>query len=152
MTTIGTRTVSVYPFRKVAGETQFLTLRRAPHLELAGTGQAVHGRMEPGETAVEAARRELREETGLAPARFYVANHVEVLYDPRQDQVVMVPVFAAEIPAEATVTVSSEHTAAECCSVREALRRFIWPTQQQAVGRIVEDIAEAARPNPLLEI
>lgn len=152
MTGTTTSTASTYLFRKADGETQFLTLLRSRHLELGGTWQAVHGKIEPGEKASEAALREVREETGLEPVRLFVVNHVEVLYDPRADQIALVPIFAAEVLGDPKVTLSGEHERAEWCSVADALRRFIWPTQRDAIRRIVEDIAEATQPNRLLQL
>jgi lipoyl(octanoyl) transferase len=53
------RTVSVVP---VTADGRVLLLRRAP--DRGGFWQPVTGRLDPGETAAQAARRELREETG----------------------------------------------------------------------------------------
>ncbi len=146
------RTVSVYPFRRTASGIQFLTLLRSQDLSLGGSWQAVHGSIEPREKAVDAALRELREETGLSPLRFYVVSYVETIFDPEADVFVLIPVFAAELPADAAVVVSFEHEAAGWCDFEEACRRFIWPNQRDAIRRILEDIAEPAVPNPWMEL
>ncbi len=140
--------VSVYPFRRTASGIQFLTLLRSRKLNLAGSWQAVHGRIEPGEKAVEAARRELREETGLDAERFYIVSYVEIIFDPEADDFQFIPVFAAELPAGGEVVISFEHEKAEWCSFEEATRRFIWPSQREAIRRVLEDIAEPGVPNP----
>ncbi len=145
------RTVSVYPFRRTASGTQFLTLLRSQNLSLGGSWQAVHGSIEPGEKAVDAALRELREETGLDPIRFYVVSYVETIFDPEADAFALVPVFAAELPADAGVVISFEHETAEWCAFMEATSRFIWPSQREAIRRVLEDIAEPAAPNPWME-
>ena len=144
------RTVSVYVFRRGAAGVEFLALLRSPDLPLGGSWQSVHGKIEPGETARAAALRELREETGLVPTRFYVANHVETFFDPAADCFLMVPVFAAEVEAASTVVVSREHVRAEWCSADEIADRFLWPTQQAAVASIVRDIVAPRQANPWL--
>ena len=143
-------TVSVYDFRRRGDRVEFLTLLRSPALELGGSWQSVHGKVEPGETSGQAALRELREETGLGPAHFYTTNHVELFYDPSADEFQLVPAFAAEVDAASEVTVSREHVRAEWCSVDNAVERFLWPTQRQAVARIVRDIVAPVRENPWL--
>ncbi len=145
------RAVSVYPFRRTVDGIQFLTLLRSPNLPLAGSWQAVHGSLEPGETAVQAALRELREETGLNAVRFYVVSYVEQIFDPSIDAFLFIPVFAAELPADAEVVISFEHEAAEWCSLEEACKRFVWPNQREAIRRVLEDIAEPVAPNPWME-
>ncbi|HLI52560.1 MAG TPA: NUDIX domain-containing protein, partial [Thermomicrobiaceae bacterium] len=68
--------VDVYVFRRVNSNVQFLILRRRPDVALGNTWQAVHGTIEPGEKAVEAALREVREHTGFVPERFYSADFI----------------------------------------------------------------------------
>ncbi len=46
-----------------------LVARRAPGSHLGGTWEFPGGKVEPGEEPIEAARRELREETGLTAGR-----------------------------------------------------------------------------------
>jgi len=145
------RAVSVYPFRLTADGTQFLTLLRSPNLAFGGSWQAVHGSLLAGEKAVDGAKRELLEETGLGAVRFYVVSYVEQFFDPTIDAFVFIPTFAAELPADAEVVISFEHTAAEWCSFEEATRRFVWPNQREAIRRVLEDIAEPAVPNPWME-
>jgi len=44
--------VEVFPFRRRGPQVEFLMLRRAADQFLGGTWHAVHGSIEPGETAV----------------------------------------------------------------------------------------------------
>ena len=83
---------------------------------------------------MQAALRELREETRLEPAGFYGANHVELPFDPMMDGFHLVLVFAVEADAASEVAVSREHVRAQWCSVAETMERLLWPTQQEAVA------------------
>lgn len=139
-----TGSISTYVFTMLHGRPAFLALYRAPGLLHAGTWQAVHGMIEPGETAYDAARREMTEETGLAPERFFRVDYVETFYSEHTDAVHLVPAFAAFVTGAPGVTVSEEHTAYEWCGVDDVLGRFIWESQRQA-ARI---IAGACAPWP----
>ncbi len=57
----------------------YLVLKRSSSY-LTGTWQPISGRIEKGEKAWEAALREIKEETGLTPDRFYSTNQVESFY------------------------------------------------------------------------
>jgi dATP pyrophosphohydrolase len=96
----------------------------------------VHGHIEPGETAVEAARREMREETGLEPVRLFNLSRVELFYLHRTDRVALVPAFAAFVSGSAEPVLGPEHDAAEWLSMAEARERVAWPR----VARALEDI------------
>jgi len=115
---------------------EWLLLKRAPHIRLPGSWQMVSGTIEPGEKAYVAAARELQEETGLAPLHFYQVSFVNRFYLAATDQVVLTPVFAAEVPLGAPVTLSDEHTDYEWVTPEEALRRFPWPGQRESLAII----------------
>jgi len=51
--------------------------------------------------------------------------------------VALIPVFAAWVSADAKVTLSSEHDAAEWLSPAEARARFAWPRERRALEDIV---------------
>ncbi len=97
----------------------------------------MHGTIEPGETATEAALRELREETGLVPLRFYNVSRVEAFYEHRRDDVALVPVFAALVACGADARLSEEHDAAAWLAPTEAATRFSWPRERRALEDVV---------------
>jgi dATP pyrophosphohydrolase len=140
---ICSRFVDCHIFRRVADadgtlRDEWLVLRRAPHILLGGTWQMVSGTIDAGEKAYEAAARELLEETGLRPLHFYQASYLNRFYLAATDQILLTPVFAAEVAADAEVRLSDEHTAYEWVTPEEALRRYPWPGQRESLQTIRE--------------
>ena len=114
-----------------------LALRRGTSGRNPGSWETVHGTIETGETPVQASLRELREETGLVPQKFYNLSRTEAFYQHRTDQLAMIPVFAAFVAPEASVTLSAEHDRAEWLRIREAAGRFAWPRERRALDDIL---------------
>jgi 8-oxo-dGTP pyrophosphatase MutT (NUDIX family) len=101
--------ISSYVFSFQDGEPRFLTLLRAPGFAHAGTWQAVHGMVDPGESAFRAAHRETLEETGLVPERFFRVELIEQFYGVDDDAFHIVPVFAAFVAGTPRPRLSHEH-------------------------------------------
>lgn len=134
MTGTAVRFVDVYVLRDAPPDLTVLVLRRAPAGGRSpGTWEAVHGAIEAGETAVQAALRELREETGLTPERLYNASRVEAFYRHTQDEVALIPVFVAFVAADAAVRVSVEHDAFDWLAPADAAERVAWPRMRRAL-------------------
>ncbi len=136
MTNVRVSIVDVYAVRRDPGGLLVLLLRRGKAGRCPGSWEAVHGRIEPGETPAEAGLRELREETGLAPARFYNLSRVESFYLHRSDEVALIPVFVAMIAGEGRTVLSEEHDYAEWVPIAEAAQRFDWPRERRAMADI----------------
>lgn len=126
--------VDVYVLRPTTGGWEVLCLRRAPDERSAGTWETVHGHIEEGESPAAAALRELAEETGLAAERLYNLSRVESFYLHRTDEVVLIPVFCARVPAGAEVRVSGEHDASAWLPPSQASERFAWPRERRALA------------------
>jgi len=144
--------IDVYPLRRTSGSVEFLLLKRQPAARLGGTWQAVHGKIEPGEAAWQAALRELREETGLTPTGFWQIDFVNTFYMADGDRVVLCPCFAAEVAADARVVLSREHTAFRWLPAKQALRQFMWPGQRRAVREIMDEIVAPGPAEPHLRV
>lgn len=132
--------IEVYPFRRRAGRVQFLALRRAPGRTLGGVWQPVTGKIDPGETALDAARREVREEIGTLPGRWWSLETMTTFYDASKDVIRLLPLFAAELGPRDAVTLSREHDAARFVSAREASRLFIWEAQRRGVQAVRREV------------
>lgn len=114
------------------GRWQLLTMRRAPGVRCPGAWELVHGRIEPGERPVDAAVREVREETGLAVARLYSVA-VNPFYLTPWDTVQLAVVFAAVVDAPVAPVLGPEHDQARWCAPATALRTLAWPREHEAV-------------------
>jgi dATP pyrophosphohydrolase len=132
-----------------AATLEFLQLRRRQE-PLANTWQPVMGHVESGESSVQAALRELKEETGYGPSAgllgFWQLELVNTFYIASQDAIVLCPGFAAEVAADAEPTIDAAHDAARWINRGHAGRMFLWPGQRAAVEHVVQDIASNVSP------
>ncbi|MBX3359169.1 MAG: NUDIX domain-containing protein [Phycisphaeraceae bacterium] len=162
--TVRTDIVDVYVFRAIAtgdgraplvveseetGEAsqvhgvEFLQLHRIGD-PLAGTWQPVMGHIEAGESAVQAAVREMEEELGLTAESGLVAlwalEQVHPFYIAAIDSIVLSPRLVAQVSAAWTPRLNEEHSEFRWVSWSEVWRRFMWPGQIAACGEIVEHL------------
>jgi len=123
---------------------QVLVLRRGPHGRNPGSWETVHGTIEDGETPVQASLREMREETGLAPERFYNLSRIEGFYQHKSDELVIIPAFAAFVAAEAQPLLSREHDAFVWLAPRDAAKRFAWPRERRALEDVLSIVGSGS--------
>jgi dATP pyrophosphohydrolase len=129
--------VDTLVLRGSSPDLEVLVLRRGPHGRNPGSWETVHGTIEPGETPVQASLRELEEETGLRPERFYNVSRIEGFYQHTTDVLALIPVFAAFVPAGAEPRLSSEHDAFVWLTPADAARRFAWPRERRALDDLL---------------
>jgi dATP pyrophosphohydrolase len=134
VTEIRAATVDVYVLRRRAAAWEVLLLQRAEGTRCTGAWEGVHGRIEQDERPEEAARRELREETGFASERLYTTA-VQPFYLPTIGTITLAVVFAA-IVGSGEPHVGSEHSRAEWLSIDEACERVAWPRSRAALREI----------------
>jgi dATP pyrophosphohydrolase len=118
---------------------KYLVLKRAENLRLyPGIEQVITGTLEPGETAVETALRELKEETGLEPERMWTLPVITSFFEPKKDAINFVPVFGALVDGNSEVRISNEHTAYLWLDFEECIDRLILPSHKDGT-RIFRD-------------
>lgn len=84
--------IAVVLLKKFDDEYKVLLLKRASSV-LNDAWCYIGGGIEKGETAWEAAIREVAEETGLKDVSLYIANKFDQFYDPKADYIYLAPVF-----------------------------------------------------------
>lgn len=129
------REVAVFVHR--AG--RFLVMRRAAE----DYWHVVAGSLEPGESAADAAQRELREETGLESPEplvdlglaqeFLPATLEERALYPADTVRVIVDNFLVEAPASWEPTLNEEHVEHRWCALDDALALLHWPETREAI-------------------
>ena len=132
--------VEVHLFRRRGARREFLLLRRSRERSLSGVWQPVTGGIERGETAWQAAAREVLEETGLLPIRWWALEHLTVFYSPASDALHAVPVFAAEVAWSDPVQLSREHDRYAFAAPAAAARRVLWDTQRAAMRAVRDEV------------
>ena len=130
--------ISVYPFSvEPKGPVKLLVMRRRTGLELGDSWQFVHGKIEDGETAVQAAFRELKEETGFQPDMMYELDP-EIIYYAPDDCVQIIPAFSMKMRSYSTPVLSHEHSFFEWVVSVEALNRVLWENQRNKINEIIK--------------
>lgn len=138
--------VEVVLFRR-RPEPEFLVLQRADDEDIyPGLWQIISGSIEAGEKAYEAAYREVREETGLAPVALYNTPLTNTFYFYTNDSVNVSPVFAAEVDAKDEVVLSCEHKDFKWLGKEEAASLLVWPGQKSAI-RIINEYVVMDNPS-----
>jgi len=144
--------VEVFIYRRVGRRVEFLALRRRANRRLPGVWQPVTGKIERGESAFAAARREVREETGLLPTRWHCLETAAFYFDMRHDAFTVLPLFAAEVGPSARVRLSREHDAWRWESGRTAGRRYRWQAQRAGLAAVRKEVLRGGPLARALEI
>ena len=125
-------------FRETVSGIEFLLLKRADDQQYPGLWQMVTGKIEGEEKAYQTALREIKEETGLLPVQLWVAPKINSFYEPKDEYICMLPVFAARVEGKTNVILSEEHTEYKWVGKDEAKKLLAWPGQRESVD-IIED-------------
>ena len=137
--------IAVYPVRAKADGWEYLLLKRVPmpKLGLGGFWQGVTGGVEEGESLVDAALRELAEETGLVPSALEAINYSYSFpmqdewrrnYEPGVEEIEE-HVFVAFVDQHQEPTISWEHDRWQWCAFSQALKLLIYAGNIEALKR-----------------
>lgn len=129
--------IEAHIFREVENGIEFLLLKRSEDQPYPGLWQMVTGKIKDDEKAYETALREIKEETGLVPLQLWVAPTVNSFYEPKNEFICLLPVFAARVDSP-NVKLSDEHTEYKWVKKNEAQKLLAWEGQRKAV-KIIED-------------
>jgi dihydroneopterin triphosphate diphosphatase len=129
--------IEAHIFRETEKGIEFLLLKRSEHQPYAGLWQMVTGKIKTDESAYQTALREIKEETGLVPVQLWVAPTVNSFYEPKDEYICLLPVFAARVETE-KVKLSDEHTEYQWVDKITAQKLLAWEGQRKAV-QIIED-------------
>lgn len=130
--------IEAHIFREVEKGIEFLLLKRAGDQVYPGLWQMVTGKIKENEKAFNTALREIKEETGLVPGQLWVAPTINSFYEPKEEYICLLPVFAAKVSGGVNIKLSSEHTEHVWVDKKKANELLAWPGQKEAV-EIIED-------------
>jgi dATP pyrophosphohydrolase len=131
--------IDVYPYKMKGGQPLFLIFKRSSEKIYGNQWRMVGGKVKEGESSWEGALRELKEETGLSPVKFWTIPSVNQFYEPKSDTVHSIPAFAAELTGNEKITLDDEHSEYKWIGI-EGLEPYIrWPEQRRLM-KVTYDI------------
>lgn len=132
---VRSRAMSCFVLRRNQDRPQVLLLKRVGE-PLDGEWCQVAGRLEAAEKAWEGVLRELREETGLVPDRFYSGDICEQFYNAFADVITLIPVFVAWLDKDQEIVLNEEHSEYGWFDFEEALARLPFHSQRQTLTTV----------------
>lgn len=143
-------TIAAVILRLDAGGARVLLLRRMGGA-VDGLWSNVTGRVEDGETAWEAAAREIREETGLVPGALYSADFCDQFYNVAENCVELVPMFVAIVNGDAPVTMNDENSAHRWVTIQQAIALVPFAGHRDLLRRVQDGFVDR-RPAEWLRV
>lgn len=133
--------VSVVVLRGEGPATRMLVAQRAGDY-LHGVWSYIAGHIEQGEPGWQAALRELREETALAPKSFWATSYCEQFYAAASNTIEIVPAFVARVTDDASVHLNREHLAHRWVTLDEAADLLPFGSQRELVAYVRREFVE----------
>ena len=141
--------VACWLFRLTAdGAPEILLIRRAPDRMYPGLWQCVTGKLEKGERILDAALREVSEETGLGTTDLEAVFETDVVnwfHEAAVDGLMCEAVFAARVRYDATVVLSHEHDDHRWLAPDGAKALVTWPAYERAIDAIIWMLANPTK-------
>jgi hypothetical protein len=130
--------VDAYVVRRLNARVQFMLLQRSHDVPMPLTWQGCHAQIAENEPTLAAAIRAVRSYCGLSVSAVYASNYVNQFYDETRDLLVLAPVFAVNVHAQAPVNLSDEYRDVAWLTEADATARLPFAGQRAAVHRIAE--------------
>jgi len=146
--------VTVFVVRKMGDGApfEFLQLRRVASDFMGGTWQIIRGGVDPGETYLQAALRELREEANIEPTEFYRLGSVESFYIDADDTLWHAVPFCAIVPANEHVAINEEHDEFRWVPLDQIEQQTMWASERSILRDLQRDILQDSPWKPHLRI
>jgi dATP pyrophosphohydrolase len=144
--------IEAHIFHKSVDGIEFLLLKRAERSIYPGLWQMVTGKMKKNEPAYKAALREIKEETGMVPVKFWVAPNINSFYDQSRDVISNLPVFVCRVAEDSDVLLSEEHCKFQWAKPEIAKHLLAWPGQKKSVDIITEYFSDEKSLLKFIEI
>ena len=126
--------VEIIIYKIVNQSPLFLLLKRIP--ERGGFWQAITGGVNKEEDTIKAAKREVREETGIKNYLNFIDNVYYFEFDNDFQKGIKEYVFGAEIGKDVKIKLSDEHSEEKWCDIREALQFLKYETNKTAFKKL----------------
>ncbi len=134
-------------------EPLYLMLRRSKSEKMyPDMWQIVTGSIERGETALQGALRELKEETGYDPQKLWIVPHINSFYSVKNDTLNHTIIFAAQVTPKTNPILSDEHYQFGWYPIEIAKSMCVWTGQIQALDIMHEFIVGGKKAAELSEI
>lgn len=118
---------------------EILLIRRAEGRIYPGLWQCVTGKLEAGERIVDAALREVVEETGLGPDDLEAVFETDIVnwfHEESHDAILCEAVFAARVRPGVEIRLSEEHDDARWLPPETAVGLVVWPAYVRAIETV----------------
>lgn len=126
--------IDLYIYSWESDRLKILLFKRADGKIYQNQWRMVGGKKEGDETSWQAALREMKEETGLEPAEFWVLPSINHFYEHKKDKIHLIPAFAAKIPFNSIIQLNSEHSEYKWVYPEEASHYLQWPEQNRLIS------------------
>lgn len=127
-------TIQVHLARYNSGnkDFEFLLLKRSlENVLYPGIWQTITGTIEPGETALQTALREVEEETGIEPVDIWTLPLIANFFDPVKDLINASPVFGVLADEMSRVKISAEHSEYKWLDMGECVGLLPLPSHRE---------------------
>ncbi len=147
--------IDVYPYRLKNRTPYFLIFKRSEEKIYSNQWRMVGGKVKEGESYWKGALRELKEEVGISPIKFWTIPSVNQFYEAKTDTTHSIPAFAAELDVNAEIQLDEEHSGYKWVRIDEVELYIKWPEQRrlmQLTSDILTDKYLEILPEWLIEI